>query len=180
MRSLVMLSLIAFSACASSGTGASARPETVRIVGGTGGVTQLSTVAEDRPNITRFHAPPDHVWRALPGIYEAIAIPVGQSDAATHTIGNPSFRMRRQLGNVPLSRYFDCGRTQGGPSADSYELHLSVLTQVQQGEGAGSIVSTSIQAMAKPVSFAGDFVRCSSKGALEARIVELLKARVQG
>jgi uncharacterized Zn-binding protein involved in type VI secretion len=41
-------------------------------------------------------------------------------------------------------------------------------------------VSTTIQATGRPVSFAGDPVRCTSTGTLEARIVEALKARAQG
>jgi hypothetical protein len=125
--------------------------------------------------------PVAQVWDALPVVYESLGIPVTRLDATKHVVGNPGFKRRRQLGSVSLARYLDCGRGQGGPSAETYEVHLTVLTEVQPAApAAGTTVATLVDAMAKPVTFSGEYVRCSSSGALEARILNGPKARLAG
>jgi hypothetical protein len=179
MRTILLLSILTLSACTSSRTENMTRPETVRIVAGSGGIAQLSTVTSDASNAVTVDLPTDQVWRVLPAVYESLGIPVGQLDASTRVIGNPSLKVRRRLGDVPLTRYYNCRSTQGGANAETYELHLSVLTRVAQSAAEMTTVSTAVQATGRPVSFAGDPVRCTSTGALEARIVEALKAQAQ-
>ncbi|HKG94223.1 MAG TPA: hypothetical protein VKA84_20090 [Gemmatimonadaceae bacterium] len=184
MRYIVMLAALAaaggtLAACASA-KGATERPtlqDNVRIVG-TDGISTLSSVSAESPEIATVLSPVDSVWRALPAVFETLTIPVATFDASTRTIGNPNIKVRRRLGTIPLSRYLDCGDTQGTPSADSYEVHMSVVTRVQPAPaGAASTASTvvtTVEASARPVSFAGDFIRCSSTGALEARLATLI------
>jgi hypothetical protein len=75
---------------------------------------------------------------------------------------------------VPLSRYIDCGNSTGiGPNADSYQVNLEFVVEVQPVD-AGSSVRTTLQAMAKPVTFAQDYSACSSKTALESRFADIL------
>jgi hypothetical protein len=152
----------------------------VRIVTGTGAVAQLSTMTSHAPKVATVNLPIDQVWRVLPAVYESLEIPVDQMDTATRVIGNQSLKARRRLGGAPLTRFFDCGRTQGGANAETYELHLSILTRVTQDALEVTTVSTAIQATGRPISFAGDPVRCTSTGALESRIIEALKALAAG
>jgi hypothetical protein len=63
-------------------------------------------------------------------------------------------------------------------SADTYDMHLSVVSQVHEKEPGKAMVSTTIEALAKPVNFAGDWYRCVSTSALESRIVELVTGQL--
>ena len=180
MRRLVLLPL-AFLGCSTSSTIQSAPPpETVRIVGSanpTGAISMgvVPTAASAR-SFSLF-ATADAVWQALPSAYESLGIPLSTSDDASRTLGNAGFNVRRRLGTVPLVRYIDCGSTQGGPSAETYDIRLVVNSVVRPGEGSTSLATT-VDAMGKPVAFSGEYIHCSSTGVLEARIADAVKARL--
>lgn len=179
MRAAVILSMIMYSGCASSHT-AAGRPTTderVRIVG-SGGSIQLSILPTVAARVDTVLSPLDQVWRVLPAVYDSLAIPVASLDAANHVIGNPGMMVRRRLGNVPLTRYLECGSAQGAPSAETYEIRLSVLTRAYAGADGSTTVTTTIEATGRPVTFAGEYARCSSTGALESRLVSTLKAQL--
>lgn len=171
------LAALALAGCASSPR--SAPPvdhatETVRVsgVGVQPGAT-LSTVSSVTPGVAKVLAPIDRVWSVLPAVYDSLGIPVDRLDQARHIIGNTGFKLRRRLGGVSLTRYLDCGSAQGGPSAETYEVTLSVLTELQPIE-AGTSAATVVQATARPVTFAGEPTGCTSKGPLEQRIATLI------
>jgi hypothetical protein len=130
MRTVAVLSILALSACASS-SGSTATPggtQTVRVRDAGGGSTQITPTVVHRASSAAVTAPVDDVWRVLPAAYEAVGNPLGHVNTQERTIGNPGFQARRMLGRTPLSRYFDCGRTQDRPSAETYELHISATT----------------------------------------------------
>lgn len=182
MRRIAILALVVVAACGTkSNAGPTVtRPESVRIVGGTGGTTSIATVQTDAPNVATLKLPVADVWAALPTIFESMAVPIEHLDHQSRIIGNQSFRVRRKLGAVPLSRYIDCGTTQGGPSAETYEVHLTVLAQATGTEDpAFSRITTTVQALARPINFTGDLIRCSTTGALESRLVTALKAHTK-
>jgi hypothetical protein len=177
MRLLDVLPLLLLGACASS-AGRAAAPQTVHVIGGSGSSMQLTITPTDGPSTSRLEFPMDRVWGALPVVYQTLEIPIEQVDQTTHVIGNPSLKLRRRLGNVLLSRYLNCGSTQGGPNTDTYEVHLSVLTQAATRGDDGATVTTLVEAAARPVSLSGEYIRCTSKGVLEARISELLRTQL--
>lgn len=179
MRFLPLLSF-ALAACASATPGTSTQPtsETVRVF--TGGVSKGITMSgSDGVSVRKIAATSDEVWRLLPGVLDSLGIPVNVVDQAKHTIGNSGFNVRGRLKSVPLSRYIDCGNSNGiGPNADSYQVNLQFVVEVQPVD-AGSLVRTTLQAMAKPVTFAQDYSACSSKSALESRVIDILSARIK-
>jgi hypothetical protein len=181
MRTVTLLSILALSACASSSgtTGTPGGTQTVRVRDAGGGATQITTTVVHRASTATVAAPVDDVWRVLPAVYEAAGIPLGQVNTQARTIGNPGFQARRVLGRTSLSRYFDCGRTQDRPSAETYELHISATTQLQPGADGTTTVRTTLQTTARPVNFATGVVQCTSTGSLEARLVELIRERTQ-
>lgn len=169
--------VIGLTACASS----SAAPtrtstETLRVLGSEGGAVTLtsSTVA----NVSHVPFTVEQVWGVLPAIYDSLGIPISTLDATERAIGNAGLNLRRRLGNVSLSRYIDCGNTQIGENADSYDVHLKVITRVQPAEGGMAAVATTVEAAAKPVTFAQAYSRCSSKGVLEKRLADAVKLRL--
>lgn len=187
MRTLGFLTL---AVAAAAGCSSNPRPsqtspasiQTTRIAGNVdGGPTNITTTSVPTANVTQVAAPMDRAWAALRAAYDSVGVPVATVDTAKHLLGNTGFKLRRRLGSTALSRYLDCGAAQGGPNAETYEVFLAVATQLQPGTSAGwTQATTSVQASAKPVSFAGEYVACTSNGALEARITETMKRILQG
>jgi hypothetical protein len=177
MRSLVVLSFALMTACASAPAGtASPDRETVRV----SGAGNLRTTAMDQTSDTKISFPVGKVWHALPAAYEQLGIPITQADDPTHTIANGGLKTRRILGQTSLSRYIDCGTTQIGENADSYDVYLTVTTRIDEEPTSGlSILRTTFEAMARPIAFSRDYARCSSKGELEKRIAAAVNAQLQ-
>ena len=181
MPRLTVLSCLALAGCASSGatTGSSSSQETLRISGGVGLPTMTvdtHPTSASAPIVVGFAL--DRSWPALRVAFDSIALPVAAVDAATHTISTASLRVRRRLGDVPMSKYINCGNTQGGNSADSYEIILSVSTRAQPGESGTTSLVTSVEAQGRPITLAGEYTRCTSTGGLEMRIAQLVTAQL--
>jgi len=176
-----LLSIAAVAGCSSSSALESApTPQTVRVIGSaspTGAITMGVTATPTSVRSATLSASVTDAWHALPSAYESLSIPLSVVDSATRRLGNSSFNVRRRLGTVPLVRLIDCGSTQGGPSAESYDINMSVLSRLTAGEG-GTTISTTVEAMGKPVAFSGEYIRCSSTGVLESRIADAVKARL--
>ena len=184
MRHSILLSTFAFSAligCGSSGT-----PRTIETSPGPAQTTRISgvqsapTAVRTNPTVTRgtvmVDASPASTFKALIAAYDSVGIPVGNSAQGEGVIGNLGFKVRRRLKDAPLSRYLNCGTTQVAPNAESYEITLSVATQLQPVPG-GTRAVTTVEAVGKPIAFAGSQVTCMSTGRLEALIGELIGGR---
>ena len=183
MNSTAVLSAIALatmSGCASSATsavaGASVETTRVATTTGTTSVTMTSTVT---PGLVTLEFPIADVWRALPVAYDSIGIPVGKMDTLSRVVGNEGYKLRRKLGGVPLTRYLDCGQAQGFKSAETYEISLSVITQLRPEGTSQTTAATVVQASAKPVNFAGEYSACTSTGELEKRVADVLSRVVR-
>jgi len=176
MRVLGVLSLIALSACASSGSSSSRPDETVRINGA--GSSNLKLTSNTYGHVSKISAPINSVWLAMPGAFEALSIPITNVDTIGHVIANDGLKLRRQLGKSPLSRFIDCGNTQVGENADSYDVHLTVSVKLTTDEGGTTKLETMFESMAKPVSFSREYARCSTRGVLEQRLVDAVKAQL--
>jgi hypothetical protein len=140
---------------------------------------RVTTGASEGPRIEVVPASIDRIWAVLPAVYDSLQIPVTDRDETEHRIGNQGLRVRGRLGGVPLTRYFNCGSSQGGPNAETYQLHISVLT-FARAQGPATAMATTLQATARPVTLSGEAVQCSSTGALENRIVAMVRERARG
>jgi hypothetical protein len=183
MRPISIFSCMALMACASANTpqsGPGTIPvETVRIQPGSGSGMTMSTIPNVPSHAATVAYPLDRVWGAVRAAYDSVSVPVAIMETSTGTIGNGNLRVRRRLGTTMLSRYINCGSTQGGPSADTYEVQLSVSTTVRPGTTAGTTtVTTSVEARGRPITISSEYTICTSTGALEARIVELVKGQL--
>jgi hypothetical protein len=179
MRAILLIGIVALSGCASSNTApGSGSSETARIVGsaGEGTVHAISTGSAPIAGATTIAAPADKLWRALPAAYDSLGIPRSVIDASGRLIGNRGLQVRRQLANVRLSKYIDCGSPQARPSADFYDVNLSVVTQLEVIDPGDTRVVTTVDAMARPVSFSGEYIRCATTGEIESRISRMLDA----
>lgn len=164
-------------ACASSGpaVGAAPPPQTVRVTS-----TSISSVSSTTANIGSLPYSMDRIWAELPAVFDVLGIPLNTLDVPNRTIGNNGFKVRRRLKDVPLSRYIECGSMQGEPSADTYEVYLSVITRLDpEGKGATTTVTTTVDAQARPVALAGQYTSCASKGNLEQTILDRVRMRLR-
>ena len=182
MRGVLLLSLALLPACASSSsTGSvasapSSRPATRTI--SSPDVGSLTVTATATADVSHLPYTADAVWRILPSVFDSVGIPVTSIDPARKSIGNAGYKTRARLGKAPLSRYLECGTTQIGPNADSYDVFLSVMTIVSPEGANGATLSTLVDAQARPVMVNQGYSRCSSKGSIEIRIADLVKARL--
>ena len=182
MRRALTLSALAFTACSST-----PQPEvsplpqqTIRIPGSNGGVpVTMGITHSTTPAVRAFGSPADAVWNALPAVYTTLGIPIEERNVAARTLGNPALKLRRRLGDVALSKYLDCGNTQGGPSADTYEVVLSVESRVQAMGADSAVVTTIIDGRGRPVAFSADYVNCGTRGQLEKRFYDLLSLELR-
>jgi hypothetical protein len=179
MRRLMSVCLISAAACAGSSPTPGATPDVeqrIAIVGA--GTSSLNVVSGSDPATHELAVPLDRVWKVLPAVFDSIAVPVALLDPQSHTIGNRGFKLRGKLGKVGLARYIDCGTTQIGPNAESYDINLTVTTALKATPGGATAMSIVVQASARPMAFAQDPFPCSTKGSLEQRIQDLTTALI--
>ncbi len=186
-----LLSIAGLAGCASSGAGSAdqAPPppvrETVRIsttgasgASGLAGMSDMTVTSGPNVGIVTVAAPFDKVWKELIEVYKALGIEASTVDMAGRTIGNPSFKARRRLGNVPMTKYIDCGTTQGTQSAETYELLLTIHSQLHSPTPNNTTVTTTFSSMGRPVNISSEYRTCTSTNALEQAIADLLRVRL--
>lgn len=173
----VALAATATAACGGSRLEAGARPSTT-VLSGAAGSTTLGTVTSSSVAKRELAVPIDSVWQALPAVFDSLKIPVTTVLASEYTMGNEGVKLRRAIAGVNMPNYLNCGGTIGMPNADTYDINLSLITQLQKVEGSDRItnVVTMIDATARPnMGSTINPVACSSTGRLEDRIFRILK-----
>jgi hypothetical protein len=168
-----ILSFVAVAACASSTATAKRPTETVHVV--TGPVSKINVSPTVTTAVVTLPFPLERVWRALPAAYDTVGIPLETLDKKNYLIGNTGFKLRRRLGDVALSKYLDCGRSQMGLNADEYQITLTVFTKAQPSDSGRTTITTNVDATAQGLQFSGQSSRCTSKGALERSIEDAVK-----
>jgi hypothetical protein len=176
MRVIILIAIASGVACASSNTAPGAANTGIARVTSGQGAQAISTGAAPIAGASTVAAPLDKLWRALPAVYDSIAIPLSTLDAASRMAGNRGLQARRELGGVSLGKYLDCGYAQGRPSADFYDVNLSVVTQLRPEDSTHTTVITTVDAVARPVLFSGEYLHCGTRGLIESRISSLLEA----
>lgn len=171
-----LVASVLLSGCATS-TGALPETGTRQTVQVSGVQGRLNIVSGNSASTSVIAEPMELVWRALPTALDSLGIVVTSVDASQFVMGADHSKVRQRLGKTPLSRYLDCGQTQIGPNADSYDVTLTVMVQLQRGAAGTTAVTTSVDATAQPIAFRQAPSDCSTKGVLESRLVALLQAR---
>jgi len=180
MRRTLPLAVLVLAGCASAPPGSAlpGRDETARVTDAGGNALRIRP--GDGAARTTLVIPLDAIWRVLPAVYDSLGIPANLLDPAIHVFGNSGFTLTKRLGKTSLTQYIDCGKTQGFPSAETYEIYLAVVTQLQPGPESGTtVLATSVDASGRPMTFRGDPTRCPSSGELEKRIADRVRAEVK-
>ena len=179
MRFLSLLLLASAAACASTPAGSTATPQPQTVtVAGSNSTMRVGGVA-DATGTATLPYPVEQVWRVLPFVFDSLGVPIATMDPARRTLGNEAFRVRVRLKGTPLSRFIDCGTsTQIGPNADNYDVVLTLTAAVTSAEAGSSTVVTTFSAVGKPANFAQDYTPCNSKGLIESRFVDIVRAKL--
>jgi hypothetical protein len=133
------------------------------------------------PTAHRIEHPVSLVWGALRAAFDSVGVPVTRVDEAQRLMGNEGFKIRQRLGGVYLSRYIDCGQTQVGPNADSYEVFMVLLVQARPASAAdeASQLVINFEASARPLSFSQGYSRCSTSAVLERKLLAAVLSRLR-
>ena len=169
-------------ACASSSStttlGGQTRT-TQTLVGVTGAQAAVGTFNEDDTRAEAIDASPDAVWRVLPGVITTLGLPITTQLQEERLVESKAFRTRRRVEKVPMYRALDCGGESGMPNAETYDITLDVSAKVTQSGFGGALLQTLVTATARrPTSGNAAPVNCRTLGAIEKRILELVKAAV--
>lgn len=180
-RLLPVFLVATLAGCASSpsgGTTTALPPQSIRVgAGGSGGRATIN--ATSSASVVTVPQPIEDVWSVMPATYDTLGITKAVIDPTEHFITNGGLKIRQRLGSTPLSRYLECGTTQIGPNADSYEVFLTVSTQLSTSADGGTTIVSMVDGAARPLNFAQEYARCTSKGALEQRITDAVKLRLR-
>jgi hypothetical protein len=165
-------------ACAGSAPTPGAAPVEQHVIVPGAGSAAFNVVASSGISSREFAAPLDKVWKVMPMVFDSLSVPISLLDPGRHTIGNRGFKVRGKLGKVGLARYIDCGTTQIGPNAESYDVTLTLITTLAATAGGATSMTINFEASAKPLQFSQEPFRCSTKGNIEQRVNELTAALV--
>jgi hypothetical protein len=131
---------------------------------------------ENRTSVT-LPVPAQEVWVALPEVFGQLEIPIPRSDPQAMAVGNPDLEVRRIEGKR-MSQYVDCGMTRSGIVANLYDVTLTVNSRVSEGPDGAVVLTTTLDAWARPRTTNGNPVHCTSTGTLESRIGQLVAERL--
>ncbi len=153
--------------------------QTAVLQNSSGASVGLNMASRTEVNSALVNAPVEKAWLALNEAYATLGIPVADVNSQSRTLGNPAFKTRRRIGDVPTMRALDCGGDSGMPNAETYSLTLSIQSRIIPNDVGGSVVQTTLEGSGRNATTAASSdVRCGSMGALEKRIADLVKARV--
>ena len=176
---LVGVSGCATTSASTTGDFGGSSVQTAVIQNAQGAARGLNMVSTTEVNSALINAPVEKAWVALQEVYTTLNIPVTDLNQQSRTIGNNAYRVRRRIGDVPTMRALDCGGDSGMPNAETYQLLLTVKSRIIPNDAGGSVVQTTLEGTGKNATTAASSdVRCSSMGALEKRIADLVKAKV--
>ena len=172
--------LVFGTACASGGkTGGSettVAPSTTSLVVGS---SAMGTMNINQSNSYTAIATPltvsqDSAYALLTRAYVMLEIPVAPVDQK-RAVGNDALSIRRRIGGLPMQRVLDCGDKMGLPNAETWDIHMNILSYVEAGQNGGSQILTRIQAMGNPPDLSNrDLTSCPSLGELEKKISDLV------
>jgi hypothetical protein len=140
------------------------------------GASVMSVSGENGTISVVIGAPLQTVWRLLPTAFDSVGVSLTLVEPKTHLMANDGFKVRQKLRNERLSAYFECGTTQVGPNADSYELFLTVRSYLEpiKTDSSRTRMTVAITGAAKPLQFSQDYSRCTSKTSLERRMLDVV------
>lgn len=182
MRSLrpSVLSLVFACACASvnaPGPETAVSRSTTSLTamgGGTSGAMAIGVNNSYTAIATTVKVSPDSAYQVLTRVYAMLEIPVSPVQTK-RAIGNDELKIRRRIAGMPMQNVVDCGEKMGLPNAETWDIHMNLLSYVQPADNGGAQVFTRIQALGNPADGSNrDLSNCATKGELEKKIGDMV------
>jgi len=172
----VILAPLALGACASS-SGTTLRDTDTRraptIISGADGVTtQIDTQRELTTQSQLIEMPANAAYRRVHAAFDVMGIAPTVFSERDLIVGRQNLVLRRRLGETRLSALLNCGSGITGNNADSYEITMTVFTQLSAAGDDLSRIATRVDASARPMGTSNTPVACTSTGRLEREIAE--------
>ncbi len=175
--------LLAFgAACASSGSSSGSEtavsPSTTSLqsplASSMGSSMNITTSNEVTAIATHVPVSQDSAYALLIRAYVVLAIPVVPVDQK-RAVGNSALQIRRKLAGMPMQKIVDCGDKMGLPNAETWDIHMNILSYVQPVSDGTAQILTRIQALGNPPDLSNrDLSPCPSTGDLEKKISDLV------
>lgn len=162
--------LAAVTACAAPAPGAWPAPAPVEIemIDAGGNSLRFDFMPERGVSADTIRGPARLAWGALPAAYAKFGLGVTSHRSARVVTSESS--VRREIGDVRLSRMLACGSAMGSQRADTYTIRLAVATYVDSIGPATTILRTRVQATGRDASAGAPAVQCRTTGYLEQQI----------
>ena len=182
---LPVLLLVLGTACASAssgGTETTVSPTTTSLVSANSavGTKNIGTTNTYTAIGTSVAIAPDSAFQVLTRVYAMLELPVAPA-AGKLAIGNPEIRIRRRIGGIPMQNVLDCGDKMGLPNAETWDIHMNLLSYIEPTKTGGAQILTRIQAMGNPTDVSNrDLTPCSTKGELEKKIGDMVTKLIAG
>jgi hypothetical protein len=142
-----------------------------------GFMTQIALDTIGLPNV--IAGPAEKSYRATITAFDSLKIPLDTRDSLRGMVGNLALVRTRNLAGSQLSRWFNCGSGITGPNADSWRLYISIAALLDKVGADSTRIRIGMVAGAQDLQGnAKEPVPCATSGVLEARLLELIKARV--
>lgn len=180
-----ILLLVLGTACARASTGGSettVSPTTTSIVSGNSAVGTMNIGMNNTYEAiaTTVSIAPDSAFQVLTRVYTMLEIPVAPAQGKL-AIGNPEIKIRRRIGGIPMQNVLDCGDKMGLPNAETWDIHMNLLSYIEPAPNGGARILTRIQAMGNPTDISNrDLTPCSTKGELEKKIGDMVTKLIAG
>lgn len=143
-----------------------------------GGDYHIDLPPEGGVHSVQLAGTPQEIYSLVAEVYQELGIPVEVLDTPNFLLGNAAYKVRRQVGKIPMARIVDCGFTISGARSDRDMITFDLKTQVKPA-GTGKVtVETLIIAVARSTEGAStNPSNCTSRGELERRIAEGIRLR---
>lgn len=168
-------------ACASGGSKSggsetTVSPTTESLVNGTSsmGTMNIGMTSSATAIATSLTVSPDSAYALLTRVYVVLQIPVAPVDQK-RAIGNDEIKISRHIAGMQMQKVVDCGQSLGLDNAETWDIHMNLLSYVQAAPNGTSQILTRIQAMGNPPDRSDrDVIPCSSTGELEKKISDMV------
>ncbi|MCC6930355.1 MAG: hypothetical protein IT359_15325 [Gemmatimonadaceae bacterium] len=172
-RRIAGAALAALLLTALSTGGRAQAPQARAVLPGIEGAILLDTLGLPFP----IHGNRDSIFIALESVFKELKIPVETRDPRKGLLNNLNADISKRLGNVPLSRYLDCGRGFSGDNANFYQVTLAISAWVEPPAGEPRQLQVAIAASGRdPAGSRSGWVQCTSRGSLEKLVAEKVQA----
>jgi hypothetical protein len=151
-----------------------------------GGASEIAMLPEGRgikmytAIATAVPVSPDSAYRLLIRVYTLLELPMVSVDAK-RAVGNDELKVRRRIAGLPMQDVLDCGEKLGLQNAETWDIHMNLLSYVNADPAGGSQVLTRVQATgSRPEGSSLRQTPCATKGELEKKIGEMVTKLAAG